>query len=368
VSLLRRSTARRATPRFFTWLVALGVLACEAPPTPTIAIASAGGYLDAARMAIADAQQERPDVAFDTVVVESNSNAATDAVAIATRFLETPGLVGVVGHVTSSASLATSQLYNEARVLQLSPTATSVLYSQAGSYSYRMVPPDDRQARFLCEVVCRQFQAGARVALLYVNDDYGRGLRTILRASLDTSPLDVVLDVPHAEDEQRPEAIADIVRAVVDARPDVLVFLGSSPSLAAYLSGVRAARPTLPIIGSDAVSSWERTTVPRALWQHVSYVDFVDMSATPALQSFSRRFAERTGRMATGPDVLTYDATRLLLQAVAEGATTGEAVRAYVASLGRERAAYAAVSGPLQFSPEGDPERPFVLRMTEPVR
>jgi ABC-type branched-subunit amino acid transport system substrate-binding protein len=127
-------------------------------------------------------------------------------------------------------------------------------------------------------------------------------------------------------------------------------------------------RPTLPIIGSDAVSSWERNPVPRSLWQHVSYVDFVDVRATPAMRRFAQRFLEQTGRMATGPDVLTYDATRLLLQAVADGATTGEAVRAYLASLGRERGAYEAVSGPLQFSPEGDPERTFVLRATEPER
>lgn len=319
-------------------------------------------------MAIADVRREQPDVRFDTVLVESNSNAATDAVAIATGFLARRGLVGVVGHVTSSASLATSQLYNEARVVQLSPTATSVLYTQAGTYSYRMVPPDDQQAHFLCEVLCQRFEPGSRVAVLYVNDDYGRGLRTLLRASLDSSPLDVVLDVPHAEDEKRPEAIADLVRAVVDARPDVLVFLGSSPSLATYLPGLRAARPTLPIIGSDAVSSWERTTAPRAVWQFVSYVDFVDMAATPALQAFSQRFQERTGRVATGPDVLTYDATRLLLQAVAEGAATGEAVRAFLASLGRERDAYAAVSGPLRFSPEGNPERTFVLRTVEAAR
>lgn len=350
-----------------SWVCSVLLLACAAPPTPTIAIASAGGYLDAARMAIDDVHRAHPDLRFDTMVVESNSNAATDAVAIATRFLERSGLVGVVGHVTSSSSLATSQLYNAAGVVQLSPTATSVLYSQAGRYSYRMVPPDDQQARFLCETLCRRYPPGTRLGLLYVNDDYGRGLRAILRPSLDSSTVHVVLDVPHAEDEVRPDAIADLVRAIVDARPDVLVFLGSSPSLASYLPGLRAARPTLPIIGSDAVSSWERTPVPRVLWQHVSYVDFVDMQATPALQEFSRRYAERTGRAATGPDVLTYDATRVLLQAVVEGARSGEAVRSWLASLGRARPAYAAVSGPLQFSPEGDPARSFVLRVAEPV-
>jgi branched-chain amino acid transport system substrate-binding protein len=66
----------------------------------------------------------------------------------------------VVGHVTSGSSLAVSQLYNDAQVVQLSPTATSVLYSQAGPFSYRMVPPDDAQGRFLADVLARDYPAG----------------------------------------------------------------------------------------------------------------------------------------------------------------------------------------------------------------
>jgi len=361
------SWRRRGAVALLAGALAITGAACESRTVPTIAIVSAGGYLDAARMAIEDAQRETPSLRVDTMIVESSSNAATDAVGFATDFLARPGLVAVIGHVTSSASLATSQLYNAGSVVQLSPTATSILYSQAGPFSFRMVPPDDRQATFLCEVLCAAYPPGTRVALLYVNDDYGRGLRTALRASLDTSALDVVLDLPHAEDERRPEVITEIVGSVVAARPDVVVFLGSSASLSVYLPALRAARPTLPIVGSDAVSSWARTPIAPDNWRAVQFADFVDVTATESLRTFARRYAERTGRAATGPDVLTYDAVRVVLEAIGAGATSGEDVRAFLASLGRDRPPYAAISGPLQFSDNGDPERSFVLLGTEPT-
>jgi hypothetical protein len=58
---------------------------------------------------------------------------------------------------------------------------------------------------------------------------------------------------------------------------------------------------------------------------------------------------------------------RVLLEAIRSGATTGEAVRAYLASLGRTRPAYTGLTGPLEFTVEGNPVRSYVL-VTIPER
>jgi len=342
-------------------LLLLVVLGCAEAPTPTIGVVSARGYVEAARMAVDDALREHPTLRIDTLYLMQSSNLAAGAVAIADQMLARPGLVGVVGHPTSGSSLAVSQLYNDARVVQLSPTASSVLYSQAGAYSYRMVPPDDAQGRFLAEVVARDHPAGARLALLYVNDDYGRGLRADVRAALDSVRHPLVLDLPHSEEGSRAAVIALAASAVRAARPDVVLFLGSSTSLRAHLVALRREIGDTPIIASDAVSSWARSGTDSLPWGGVRFVDFVDVTATEALRAFAARYTARTGLPATGPDVLTYDAVRVLLDAVHRGATTGEAVRAYLASLGRERPPFDGLSGELRFTDEGNPERSYVL-------
>lgn len=349
------------------FLLALAVIGCSERPTPLLGVVSARGYIEAARMAVDEATQAEPALRVDTLFLMHSSNLAADAVAIADQLLARPGLVGVVGHVTSGSSLAVSQLYNDAQVVQLSPTATAALYSEAGPFSYRMVPPDDAQARFLVEVLNAQYPQGARLALMFVNDDYGRGLRANVRAALDSVRFPLVLDLPHSEEGERPEVIEAAASAVREARPDVVLFLGSSTSLGPRLPALRRREGAPPILASDAVSSWARFGADTIPWAGVQYVDFLDMTATPALRDFSARYTARTGLPATGPDALTYDAVRVLLDAVRAGATTGEDVRAYLASLGRERLPYDGVTGPLRFAADGNPERSYVL-VTIPER
>jgi branched-chain amino acid transport system substrate-binding protein len=194
-----------------------------------------------------------------------------------------------------------------------------------------------------------------------VNDDYGRGLRANLLEVLDTARFPLVLDLPHTEDDLRPEVLERAAMAVRSVTPDIVLFFGSSTSLGPRLAGLRLAIGDTPILGSDAVSSWSRFGVDSVPWAGVRFVDFVDLSATAALQRFAEQYTARTGLAATGPDALTYDAVRLVLDAVREGATTGESVRAYLASLGRERPPYEGLTGTLQFTAQGDPERPHVL-------
>jgi ABC-type branched-subunit amino acid transport system substrate-binding protein len=348
-------------------LLLLLVLGCAASPTPTIGVVSARGYIEAARMAFEDAMRADATLRVDTLFLSQSSNLAAEAVAIADQFLSRPGLAGVVGHVTSGSSLAVSQLYNDAQVVQLSPTATSVLYSQAGPFSYRMVPPDDAQGRFLADVLARDYPAGTRLALMYVNDDYGRGLRADVRAALDSTRYPLVLDLPHSEESGSDELATLAAAAVAAARPDVVLFLGSSTSLRTHLRALRQQLGNIPILGSDAVSSWGRSGADSLPWGGVRFVDFVDIASSPELRAFAARYTERTGLPATGPDALTYDAVRVLLEAIRSGATTGEAMRAYLASLGRTRPAYTGLTGPLEFTVEGNPVRSYVL-VTIPER
>jgi branched-chain amino acid transport system substrate-binding protein len=343
-------------------LLLVSAFGCAEAPVPVLGVVSATGYIEAARMAVDDALREDSSLRVETVFLQHSTNLAADAVAIADQLLARPELVGVVGHVTSGSSLAVSQLYNDAHVVQLSPTATSVLYSEAGAFSYRMVPPDDAQGRFLAEAVAQQHPDGARLALMYVNDDYGRGLRSNVREALDSTRYPLVLDLPHSEEVVRAEVVGAAAAAVRAAEPEVVLFLGSSTSLGPRLAALRRELGAIPIIASDAVSSWARFGADTVPWAGVQFVDFVDLSATPALREFSARYEARTGVPATGPDALTYDAVRVLLEAVRGGASTGEAVRAYLASLGRDRDPYEALTGPLQFSENGDPERSYVLR------
>lgn len=324
-----------------------------------------GPFIDAVRLALAETSDPLP--MLDTVFVAEATSRAAPALEIADRFRLVPGMVAVVAHSNSASSLATAPVYNEAGIVQIAPTSTAPRYSDAGPFSFRLVPPDDVQGEVLARAIDSLFVPPRRVAILYVNDDYGRGIRSALLRHLDAERFPVVHDQPHADEEfrvagaARDAHIASMMRSVAAAAPDLIVWLGRAQTLSHHLPEIRRVLGAIPILGSDALSSWRTHDRQLGYWDGVRHTDFLDPNGTAELRAFRERFRTQYGHEAGTGDVLSYDAARLILTAVASGARSGDAVRDWLASLGRTRPAFAGLSGPIAFDAEGDVERPHVL-------
>jgi branched-chain amino acid transport system substrate-binding protein len=340
--------------------VPLTLASCGEPERPTLGVSTSSAYADAARLALSDAEAAG-SLPLEPVFIGEGTAEARPALSAARQFVAQRGLVAVVGHSNSSASVAASQIYNEHQVVQIAPSASAVVYSEAGPYSFRLVPPDTRQAGFIASEVAEALPAGGRLALLYVNDDYGRGLRMALQEALRSTALRTVLEIPYVEGAPEAEDMRQTGEAIAAARPDVILWLGRASVLHDYLPTFRATAPAARIVGSDGVAARVQLADGDGRWSGVRHVDFLDLGATAGSRDFARRYRQRYGRAATVPDALTYDATRLLIAAIDAGATSGPEVREYLNSLGRSRPPFQGVTGPIRFDERGDVDRGYVV-------
>lgn len=317
----------------------------------------------AAVLAIEDAGSVDGHLIVDTTFIAESSMVASSAIKSATRLLQNRDLIAVLGHSNSSASLAASQLYNDAHVVQLAPSTTSIMYSNAGRYSFRMVPSDRKQGRVLALAAVEEPRGPARIALLYANDDYGRSLRSIVRPILDSIGATVAIDLPHLDSDGRTGILVDS-QAIIEARPNVILWLGRPPTLRLILPSVQKELGPVPVLAGDAMTSWAMDERNRKTLAGVRYIDFVDLTETPEVRAFVSRYMDRYGRAPGSGEILTYDATMLILAAVRNGARTGEEVRQFLTELGRSRPPLKGLSGPLFFSADGEIERsPLLLRI-----
>jgi branched-chain amino acid transport system substrate-binding protein len=343
--------------------------ACSQPTAPVaIGVALSTSFIDATRMAIDDvaASGELPPI--DTVFVDEQSSRAASALELVDSFRLRRNLVAVVGHSISPSSLATAPVYNANGIVQIAPTSTAAQYSAAGPFSFRMVPGDERQGGFMARAIDSLYPAGARVALLYVNDDYGRGLRSALIAHLDTTRYTLAYHQPHSDDEfgnpnpDRAQRVRATVTSMLASRPDVVIWLGRPGTFAFYLQMLRELGGPIPVIGGDALANWRDSDTGQGHWDGVRYVDFLDLEQSLTLKEFRQRFRERFGRNAGTPEVLSYDAMHLILSAIRDGARTGDEVRQWLDRLGAEgREPYYGVSGRIVFEEQGDIDRSYVL-------
>lgn len=350
-----------------------GAMAGCAPDAhrPAVAVAAGTGFAVAARLGIEAALEAHPGLVLDTLFRVEGAESATAALEIAEGLVRHPGLVAVIGHANSSSSLAASPIYHAGGVLQLAPTVSSPLFAEAGPLAFSLVPPDDRQGRLLASLLHERVGTGGRIALLYVNDDYGRELRSSLREGLDLLGLEVVLDLPHEERRPEEEEVLAAVGLVERAAPDAIAFLGRGRVLDALLPGIRERLGYVPVIGPDGVGTSGRSAAPEErgpAWTAVEYLDFLPLPSGEVFEAFRTRFRAATdGAEPTSTSVMAHDAAWVVVEGVAAGARTGDELANWLRGLdGSEPWMSALLGGPIVFDPGGSVDRPYVLLEMRP--
>jgi ABC-type branched-subunit amino acid transport system substrate-binding protein len=172
--------------------------------------------------------------------------------------------------------------------------------------------------------------------------------------------VEVVSQLPHVAVASG-ELVHQRHLAIIEAHPDVILWLGRIGQLQYYLPRIREELGPIPVVGGDALGPAETMSDPDGLFPPMHFVRLVDLNARPETRRFAQRFRERMGLDPVDAVALAYDAFSVLLAGIREGARTGEEMRAYLMSLGRERPAYAGITGPVQFNEFGDAARDYTV-------
>lgn len=339
----------------------LGACADEAPPRIGVIVSAMP-----ARAAGMAAAEPGPDERgrFEAVIAAPASPAtgAEQAIAQANAFVSDPRILAVVGHANSASSLAASQIYNSAGLVQIAPTTTAPVYGRAGPFSFRLVPSDTLQASYLA-MALRHHWPGRRLAVVHVNDDYGRGLLRVLRPQLDS----VVYEGLYADDADSAD-VARLRDAIVAGRPEVLVWLGRPGTLASLLPSLRALLSGVTAVCADACDVASVYSNGDSVFTGLFFVRFLDPAAPDsAMRAFQTRYRMETGEVASSEALLTYDAVSLVRAALRDGARTRAEVREYLVSLGAARPAFEGITGRIEFDASGAFVRTYMLAEVRPT-
>jgi len=283
---------------------------------------------------------------------QDDSAQAGRAIAVATTLHDDPRVVAVVGHLTSGAAIAAADIYNGGPdpVVALSPSASNPELTTPGGYTFRVCATDLAHGTALARFAIERLKA-RRAAVLYLDDDYGRGILGTFadefrRLEGTIIAMDPVL--PGAEDVT---PYLEFLRA--DGRAQVLMVAGDRATAELVLRAVRAQGITLPVIGGDALAGIEADgALAEGVYLTSSYLPDAPGARNAA---FLRAYAAATGGQR--PDhrgAGAYDAVYLIADAIRSAGPRRAAIRAALAEVGRSRPAFDGVTGRITFDDRGD--------------
>lgn len=291
------------------------------------------------------------------LVLRSDYGEQDSAVNVATDLVNA-GVVAVVGHVYSGTTLASAPVYNAAQVVQISPSSSSPLVSTAGEFTFRTCPSDLQQGEALARYAAERLDL-RRGTILYLNDDYGRGMRQTFAREFSRLGGQIEEMDPYLGDT--PDVDSYLERLAKRGASQFVFFGGYRGEAVVALRLARARGLTLPFFGGDALEGLEAA----GALAEGSYVSNAYMASldTPKNRLFVSAYRKRYPRSLppNQPAAATYDILYLLRGVLSRGSYSGEELRSAVARIGSAAPAFEGVTGQIAFDEVGDVPRQRVV-------
>jgi branched-chain amino acid transport system substrate-binding protein len=237
------------------------------------------------------------------------------------------GVKAVIGHICSGPTKAALPIYRAAKVLVISPSATTPSLTQSGEYPsfYRTIASDDAQARTQVDFALGTLKV-KKIAVIHDKGDYGKGLAEYAKTFIEQSggKGEVVLFegvTPGAVD------YSAVVQKIKRSGAEAVLFGGYHPEASKIVGQMRQKRMTIPFVSDDGVKDDTFIKVAGKDAEGVYATGPADVSQNPITKEYRAKFKQAEG---TDPGAFfdnAIAATLALTHALAKaGSTDPEAV------------------------------------------
>ncbi len=292
------------------------------------------------------------------VIFDDSANADV-TLRVARELYDNGDVIAVVGHLTSSSTLTAAPVYGSGTnpIVQISPSASSPLITDAGPYTFRVCPSDLVHGSRLAEWARAQLGA-ERAAILYQNDDYGRGVRATFASSFLELGGSIVSEDPYVD--EIPSFGPFLQRVRQRGGADVLLVAGTRASGSRIAATLDTVGISIRIIAGDGLVGIGQTTMADGVVISTAY-----LPDRPGNRNGDFVRAYRAAYRNELPDYRgagTYDILYLLAQALETVGPDRGRIRDYLARVGRDIEPFEGVTGPIAFDVNGDvPEKDVVI-------
>ena len=187
-------------------------------------------------------------------ILDDSGNEDT-AVRVAEQLYADPTVVAVVGHLSSGASLAAARVYGGGATPtpMISPSASSPDLSGISPYVFRVCPSDLQHGPQLARFAWQTLGA-RRAGIIYLNNDYGRGVRRTFAAEFARLGGTVLETDPYIPATPSFEPYFSRMRR---SGADVLLLAAERPGAELALREMQSLGLRWPVLGGDALTGIE---------------------------------------------------------------------------------------------------------------
>jgi branched-chain amino acid transport system substrate-binding protein len=260
------------------------------------------------------------------LVVEDDQSKPDEAALAVTKLINQNRVVGILGEVASSRTLAGAPIAQKAGIPLITPASTNPKVTQVGDFIFRVCYVDSFQG-----VVCARFATQKlglkRLAILKdIKNDYSVGLADYFKQNVLALGAEIVSEQSYSEGDTDFRAQ---ITAMKSANPEGIFIPGYYTEAGLIAKQVREQNIAAVLIGGDG---WDSPRTPEIGGEAVEGSFFCNHysadDTSQAVQGFVARYKERHGYVPDAMAPLSYDAANLLFASIQKaGSVEGRAIR-----------------------------------------
>jgi branched-chain amino acid transport system substrate-binding protein len=231
----------------------------------------------------------------------------------AARQLVREGVIFVVGHLCSSASLAASKIYEEAGIIMISPASTNPkVTDEGGPNVFRVIGRDDQQGMIAGDYLADKY-AKNKIAILHDGQTYGLGLAEFTKRQLNKRGVTEVMFDSYTAEQADYKSTVD---KLVDAKIDVLYAGGYQGDIGIIIRQAKKEIPNLKLISGDSLVSGDFAVIAGEAGVGAYFTFGPDIRLKPEAATVVAAIRDEDAYEPAGFTLYSYGAVQAWAQAV----------------------------------------------------
>ena len=275
--------------------------------------------LDGAQIAIDEWNAKGGVLGKKIETISLDDEAKPDKAVNVAQTLVDDGVVAVIGHLNSNCTIPASRVYNDAKVIQITPGSTNPQYTEQGfPYAFRICGRDDQQGPVAAAFLHDQLHLN-KIAILNNKSSYGEGLADEVKKTFEAKGGTVTIFSGIGQDERDFRANLSVIQG---SGAEGFFWGGMYGQGGPLFVQLRQQGMTIPFATGDGCfdQSFINTVGASAANAYLSFGK--DYHSIPAAQSFLQKYQDKYHHPEGAYSVYGYDAANVLLTAITQAQST----------------------------------------------
>ncbi len=270
------------------------------------------------------------------------------------------GVTAIIGHMTSSMSMAVLPMINKEKIVMISPTTSTNKLTGIDDYFFRVMPPNRKKIDHFANYAFNKMGIKNLVFLYDLsNKTYSEGLYSIFKSGFEKAGGKIVRTATFTSGQNID--YSGIAKSVIKASPDAILIVSGAMDAAMICQQLRKTDFDKPILADGWSHTNELIKHGGSAVEGVIFTnDFNNQSKNNKYIEFKTKFKDRFGIESDFASTGGYDAIQLLAN-VLRGADSFDDLKQHI----QKQKRLEGLQGVIEIDRYGDSSRDFFMVRVE---